>query len=97
MIRFARWLGRRLGDFFFAVGMLTWRFLGWLWRWVALPAFGLVAVSVALARDPWLGAVVASTLFAVVLVYATLLQLALERMTAAWRRHLEDEKRARDE
>lgn len=81
-----RRFGRRVGDIFFAVGVRATRVLGWLARWAALPIVGVAAVAVALGRDLWLAAVIGESLFAVVLVYATLLQLALERSDAARRR-----------
>lgn len=83
MLRF----GRRRGDFFFAVGTLAWHCLGWVWRWLALPASSLLAVGVGLSRDPWLGASIASSLFVAVLAYAMLLQREIERLTAAGWRH----------
>lgn len=90
---FLRGLGRRVGDIFFAVGTLAWRCLGWVWKWLALPASSLLAVGVGLSRDPWLGAAIASSLFVAVLVYAMLLQREIERLTAAGRRH---DEQARD-
>ncbi|MDC0719942.1 hypothetical protein POL25_23790 [Nannocystis sp. bb15-2] len=68
--------------------------LGWLWRWVvlparwvALPAACLLAVGLAMTRGPLIGAAVASAFFLIVLVYAMLVQMAHEGARAASRWH----------
>lgn len=82
----ARAFVRRVGDFFFAVGAVAWPVIRAL-RWVALPAACLGVVGAAMAHGPWTGATVASAFLLIVVVYAMLLQLALEREQAACRWH----------